>query len=203
MGLQAGSRGDFSPVPAAEPGRTGRRDDAGGEKWACRRWVAPEVASEPAGRFRVEPLAFHLAGIPSYLVVGELALSRVLRGQLPSPAYPAALRSHAPGAWWQKAELSFGYARNGHARHGRLTECAGLLAVAACQSAHAVLAARGHWPTNEKTLLARAGLRELDQLIANLSPGPAALAAAAGRARNLCEAAVHGAIGPDGQRPAP
>ena len=32
------------------------------------------------------------------------------------------------------------------------------------QSAHAVLAARGEWVTNEKTLLTRAGLREVDEL---------------------------------------
>jgi hypothetical protein len=39
---------------------------------------------------------FHLAGIPSYLVLAELAMSHVLRGKLPTPDYPAALRERAP-----------------------------------------------------------------------------------------------------------
>ncbi len=60
--------------------------------------VEHEVAEAEAGRFGVEPLMFHLAGIPTYLVVAELAINRVLRGRLPRPAYPEALRSTAPTA---------------------------------------------------------------------------------------------------------
>ncbi|CAM5336468.1 hypothetical protein SCANM63S_04133 [Streptomyces canarius] len=47
--------------------------------------VAHELAEAEEGRFRVEPLLFHLAGIPTYLVVAELALNQVLRGDLPRP----------------------------------------------------------------------------------------------------------------------
>jgi len=45
---------------------------------------------------------------------------------------------------------------------------------AACCAAHAVLAARGQWVTNEKTLLTRAGLRPVDEFIGwfNLMPMP-------------------------------
>ena len=48
-----------------------------------------------------------------------------------------------------------------------MTQCAGLVAQAASQAAHAVLAARGEWITNEKTLLTRAGLRQVDEFIAS------------------------------------
>jgi predicted nucleotidyltransferase len=106
-----------------------------------------EIAASREGRFRIEPLMFHLAGIPSYLVLAELAAKRVLRGQLPTPEYPTALRERAPRVWWDRAERTFDYARVGHAPYGRLTQCTGLVAQAASQVAHAVLAARAQWVT--------------------------------------------------------
>jgi hypothetical protein len=54
-----------------------------------------EIASSQEGRFSIEPLLFHLAGIPSYLVLAELSVKRVLRGNLPAPGYPPALRQRA------------------------------------------------------------------------------------------------------------
>ncbi len=59
-----------------------------------------------------------------------------------------------------------------HARHGHLADTAGAIATAACQAAHAVLAARGQWVTNEKSLLERAGLRGVDALLAGLTGEP-------------------------------
>src|SRR4051794_19302643 len=47
--------------------------------------VERELAEAEAGRFRAEPLLFHLAGIPTYLVVAELAVNQVLHGELPRP----------------------------------------------------------------------------------------------------------------------
>ncbi|CAM5670303.1 Putative nucleotidyltransferase OS=Streptomyces violarus OX=67380 GN=FHS41_005956 PE=4 SV=1 [Streptomyces violarus] len=62
--------------------------------------VEHEVAEAEQGRFRVEPLMFHLAGIPTYLLAAELAINEVLRGELPRPAaYPPALRETAPAHW--------------------------------------------------------------------------------------------------------
>jgi hypothetical protein len=87
--------------------------------------VEHELTEAQHGRFRVEPLLFHLAGIPSYLVVGELALNTVLRGDLPAPDYPAALREKAPRAWWAKAQHTFTYAATAHAPYGRVAQCAG------------------------------------------------------------------------------
>lgn len=154
------------------------------------------VAEARAGRFEWQPLLFHLAGIPTYLVVAELALNEVVRGELPRPEFPAALRESAPPVWWRQASLGFAYARANHAARGRLTETAGAVAQAACQAAHAVLAARGEWVTNEKRLLARAGLREVDGILAELAADPESLVAAVDAARARCAAAV-GAAAPD------
>ncbi|RAY13554.1 nucleotidyltransferase domain-containing protein [Actinomadura craniellae] len=138
--------------------------------------VEHELAEAERGRFHWEPLLFHLAGIPSYLVVAELAVNRVLHGELPRPAgYPEPLRETAPKYWRGAAQLTLGYAKANHAPHGRLTEVAGALATAAAQTAHAILAARGEWTTNEKALLRRAGLRGVDGIVAGLRPDPAAL----------------------------
>lgn len=132
--------------------------------------VEHEIAEAREGRFRVERLMFHLAGIPTYLVVAELALNRVLHGELPRPSYPDALRASAPPRWFRDARMTLEYAREAHARRGHVIEIAGAIATAACQAAHGVLAARGQWVTNEKTLLERAGLRDVDDMVKHLSP---------------------------------
>jgi predicted nucleotidyltransferase len=130
--------------------------------------VEHEIGEARAGRFHFEPLLFHLAGIPSYLIVGELATNRVLHGALPRQEYPAALRTTARDWWTERAELNLDYARQQHAARGRTTQCAGLLAVAACEFAHAILASRGEWVANEKSLLERAGLGHVDRVITTI-----------------------------------
>ncbi|WP_397545506.1 hypothetical protein [Saccharopolyspora gloriosae] len=152
--------------------------------------VERELAEARAGRFHWEPLAFHLAGIPSYLVVAELAGNQVLSGSLPSPEFPDALRRSAPAVWAGQAVLSLAYATSAHGARGRVTQCAGLLAQAACQVGHAVLAARGEWVTNEKRLLQRAGLRDVDDLLAELKPGTEQLVVTAGAVRSRLERAL-------------
>lgn len=148
--------------------------------------VERELARAARGELVVEPLMFHLAGIPTSLVVAELALGRVLRGALPRPAYPQALRRSAPASWRARADAWLGYAEQ-HARAGRVAQCAGLLAVAATMRAHAVLAERGEWVTNEKRLLDRAGLRSVDDLVLGLGPDPGDLLRAVDAVRRLGE----------------
>jgi hypothetical protein len=118
---------------------------------------------------------FHLAGIPTYIVVAELALNRVLRGNLPRPSFPDALQESAPKRWRKDAQMTLAYARGAHAQHGHVTDTAGAIATAACQAAHAVMAAQRQWVTNEKTLLHRAGLRSIDDVLAGLAPRPDSL----------------------------
>ena len=145
-----------------------------------------EMAAAQEGRFSIEPLMFHLAGIPSYLVLAELSVKRVLRGQLPTPEYPAALRQRAREVWWGRADADVRLRAAVPRSPRRLTQCAGLVAQAASQAAHAVLAARGEWITNEKTLLTRAGLRQVDEFIAGAGTEPAALLDIVDRTRAAC-----------------
>ncbi|WP_139417147.1 nucleotidyltransferase domain-containing protein [Agromyces laixinhei] len=150
--------------------------------------VNRELAEAVQGRFHWEPLMFHLAGIPSYLLLAELASSRQLRGDaLPRPAFPEPLRDSASRMWRSNAALTLNYAQNGYADRSQLTETAGALATAAMQTAHAVLAERGEWVTNEKRLLARAGLRRMDEIIANLSTSATSLTEGVRAARELCQ----------------
>jgi hypothetical protein len=118
-----------------------------------------------AGTFQIEPLLFHLAGIPSYLLLAELAEGVCLRGDLPVPVFPKALRERAFRMWRDRAELLFAYADNGHAAHGRALQSIGMAAEAVTCSAHAVLACGGRWVTNEKRILTLAGLDDVDGLI--------------------------------------
>jgi predicted nucleotidyltransferase len=152
--------------------------------------VEHELAQAQLGRFRWEPLMFHLAGIPSYLVVAELAVNRVLHGTLPRPGYPQALRVAAPPMWRGRATATLRYAETAYARLGAVTEVAGALATAAMNTAHARLAARGEWVTNEKRLLQRTGLRGLDVITAGLRPDPGALVQSIREAERLFEAVV-------------
>jgi predicted nucleotidyltransferase len=142
------------------------------------------------GEFTVEALLFHQAGIPSYILLAELAMNRTLRGELPRPAYPDALRRSAPAYWWPGTDLTLHYAKAGHARHGRVAQCAGLIGVAGCRAGHAILAHRGEWVTNEKQLLTRAGLRSLDDVVADLTTDAEALEAQVDRARGIIESAL-------------
>lgn len=113
------------------------------------------------GVFQIEPLMFDLAGIPSYILLAELALGRTLRGELQVPPYPDALREAARREWWSRAEMLFDYAEQGFAAIGLEPQAIGLAAQAATCAAHAILAGRGQWVTNEKRIFALAGLRGL------------------------------------------
>jgi predicted nucleotidyltransferase len=145
------------------------------------------------GRFQVEPLLFHLAGIPSYLLAAELAVNRVLRGDLPRPAvYPDKLRVSAADRWYGTARATLAYAGTHHAPKGRLTEVMGAVAVAAAQTAHAVLARRGEWVTNEKRLLERAGLRGVDRVLAPPGGGRLSAIDVVAEAEELFASAVAG-----------
>src|SRR5215471_12645576 len=69
--------------------------------------VEHHLAEAREGRFRVERLLFHLAGVPTYIVVAELAVHVVLHGELPSPGgYPDRLREAAHQRWLADADIS-------------------------------------------------------------------------------------------------
>jgi predicted nucleotidyltransferase len=144
------------------------------------------LAEAVEGRFRIERLLFHLAGVPTYIVVAELAVNVVLYGELPSPGgYPDRLRQAAHERWMADARRTLGYARSAYAGRGRLTETAGAIALAFAQGAHATLAARGEWITNEKALLDRAGFRRADEVLGALTADAGSLVAAVDAASDL------------------
>ncbi|HEY9291384.1 MAG TPA: nucleotidyltransferase domain-containing protein, partial [Microlunatus sp.] len=137
--------------------------------------VEHEIADAQEGRWRLEPLMFHLAGIPTYILLAELALNRVLVGELPRPDYPEALRDSAAQGWSARAELTLDFARTAHARQGRVATCFGALAIGAAEFAHAVAATSGRWVTNDKTLLSIGRMDGVDDIVrrAGLDPTPA------------------------------
>lgn len=118
-------------------------------------------AEAEAGRFRKELLLFYAAGIPTYVVMAELALHVVLSGTvLPKPAYPDALAHEAERRWTSDALASLGYAEAAVRRHhdvavGLANGARGLI-----EAAHGRLAARREWVINEKGIVERAGLDE-------------------------------------------
>jgi Polymerase beta, Nucleotidyltransferase len=112
------------------------------------------------GRFEVHLLGFHLAGIPTYMLPGELAGSQALWGDPPRPKYPDALRESAPPFWLGRANRELDYA-NYWAASANPINCAGALAKAVLQGAHARLAHRGIWALNEKRMVQWADLTTL------------------------------------------
>jgi hypothetical protein len=133
------------------------------------------LAEAQVGRFKVERLPFYLAGIPTYVVVGELAMAQVLVGELPRPEFPAALRHAASSFWQAAAELSLDYADSVFAGRGDALGCAGSLARAVIEAAHARLATKGAWALNEKRIVQQAGLGHLTAHFANLGRTPSQL----------------------------
>lgn len=127
-----------------------------------------------AGRFEKQLLMFYLAGIPTYAVVGELAINRVLAGKLPRPEFPEALRESAARRWHRDALLSISYqpVDDPVVTIGNTTR-------ALIEEAHSRLAAQGVWVTNEKRMIARAGLDDVADVLRSGGSVPDYLDAAA------------------------
>ncbi len=61
-------------------------------------------------------------------------------------------------------------------------------------AAHAVLAGRAEWVTNEKGLLEQAGLTGIDEVVIGLQPDPHLLAGSVDQARTICAEAVRSVL---------
>ncbi len=131
------------------------------------RWLA----DAERGRFEILAQNGYLVGAPTYLLAGELAIAQPLSGELPRPAFPDALAASATARWNGTAQVGLMFAKT-HAAAGDAVGCAGMLASAVLCAAHARLAERGEWMLNEKRLVARAGLEEVQVLLAH--PGATA-----------------------------
>jgi predicted nucleotidyltransferase len=122
------------------------------------------------GDWKVFRVPGYLAGMASYVLVGELALGKTLVGELPRPAFPEALRTTAPKTWRWEAGFALDHAQ-AHARRGDVAACIGKLSLAVLAMAQAQLAADGEWALNEKGIVGRAGLEAAE---AALGEGTAA-----------------------------
>jgi hypothetical protein len=121
--------------------------------------VAHWIAEAEEGRFKVELLNGYLAGFPTTVLVGEVALCKVLHGSLPFsvPGFPEPLRASAPQHWRGRRDFHEMYA-GFHEKRGDDMLAAANRTRALVEEAHARMAERGEWVLNEKGLLARAGL---------------------------------------------
>src|SRR5207253_1961705 len=101
----------------------------------------------------------YLCGMPSYALVGEASVGRVLAGALVQPAFPEALRSHGPGKWLWEAGFALRHAA-AHAERQDRAACLGKCAFAVVAVAQARLLERGVWALNEKAVVSWAGLED-------------------------------------------
>lgn len=115
------------------------------------------LSEAEGGRFEIDRVEGHVAGLATYVLVGELATCEVLRGELPRPGFPEALRRSAPPRWRSLSTFSLDLAERLAVR-GDVVTCVGLLAQAAIAEAHARLSERGEWSLSEKHIARRAGL---------------------------------------------
>jgi predicted nucleotidyltransferase len=135
------------------------------------------VADAERGEFFVARIPFHLAPIPSYILLAELAMGRTVWGALPRPGFPDALRTGA-AAWWRlNASFDLDYAAK-LAAAGEVVVCVGLLSRVVVQEAYARMAERREWSTNEKRIIGDAGLASLADAIGRAGTTPDDLAAA-------------------------
>jgi Nucleotidyltransferase domain len=124
-------------------------------------------AQAEAGLYDVDFLLSYLAGCPTYSLLAERALGRVLRGELPAVGgFPPKLRETAPGRWRFHRDFSLEHARMRAAR-GDLVGTLGQAARASIEEAHARLCEEGVWVLNEKRIVAQAGLAPLEPLFAD------------------------------------
>jgi predicted nucleotidyltransferase len=123
------------------------------------------------GRFEVLSQNGYIVGAPTYLPVGELATCRTIAGEVPRPSFPDPLAATAVQLWGGRAGVALMFAE-GYARANDAVCCAGMLAESVLCIAHARLAERRAWVLNEKRLVQRAGLDEVQAMLAR--PGATA-----------------------------
>ena len=134
------------------------------------RWTA---AAEDGG-FEIRREVGYVAGIATYILAGELALGRVLAGDLPRPEFPPRLRETAPEAWFRLAAGALSFAGVYAGRQDRVA-CLANLCQAVLATGQGRLAAAGEWVLNEKRLTERAGLDAIQDRLAQPGAGLDAL----------------------------
>jgi hypothetical protein len=140
------------------------------------------VAEAAEGRYERDEVEGWVAGMPTYMLAGELATAEALAGELPRPEFPDALRESAPEDWGRVAARALEVAE-GLAARSDVVACTGLLAKAAIAAAQALLAARGEWALSEAGIVRRADLGRAESIIAATGDRPLDLERAVSRMR--------------------
>jgi Nucleotidyltransferase domain len=143
------------------------------------------ITEAEQGRFQIWNLPNYVAGIPSYVLVGELSLCEVLYGQLPRPAFPDRLAELAPREWRQQNSMTL-HTAEVHASRSDVVGTVANMARAIVVEAQARLAERRTWVLNEKGIVEKAGLSDSGGLVQAVgSTASELLASVAELRRNL------------------
>ncbi|MBO0732070.1 MAG: hypothetical protein J2P57_22610 [Acidimicrobiaceae bacterium] len=127
------------------------------------------TAAAQEGVFEIDREVGYVAGIATYVLAGELALGKVLAGDLPRPGFPPKLRETAPAVWFRLAAGALHFADVQASRQDRVA-CLANLCQAALAAAQGRLAAAGEWVLNEKRLAIRAGLGSVQDRLGQPEP---------------------------------
>jgi hypothetical protein len=115
------------------------------------------------GSFDIDALLGYVAGVPTYSVLAERAVAVPLLGERVTGAeYPPRLAQAAPARWRYNARFSMDYAAK-HAARGDALGTVAMAAKAAFEEAHARLCEKSQWVLNEKGMLERAGMADVQQ----------------------------------------
>ena len=145
----------------------GRVDVVYRDRDAVEHWVA----ETSGGRFEIDAVDGWVAGLPTYVLVGELARGEALAGELPRPEFPDALRESATRRGRETAARVLAITGS-LASRGDVAGCVGLLAKAAVAAAQARLAERGEWAVSEGGIVRRAGLGRSEAILAATGDRP-------------------------------
>jgi len=148
-------------------------------------------AEAEAGRFQKELLLFYVAGIPTYVVMAELATNRVLAGTLPRPEYPELLASSAGDRWGKDALASLGYAASALRSRRDVTVALSNAGRGLIEAAHSTLSYRRQWALNEKGIVARAGLHQYAQQLLHAADEESLEAAIVGISGHFARSNTH------------
>ena len=119
------------------------------------------------GEFERDALLGYVTGIPTYVLIAELASCLPLRGKVEAVPFPSKLAAAAPKVWRFCRSFSLDYARM-YARRGNVAGVAGQGAAAVMEEAHAISCEREQWVCNEKRLIEVAGLSSLNEVFAQI-----------------------------------
>ena len=115
------------------------------------------------GEFEIDALLGYVAGVPTYSLMAERAVARVLHGDLPEVGgYPSRLAENAAQRWRFSSDFTLTYARM-QAAKGDVIGTVGQAAKAVLEAAQARMSSSRRWILNEKGLVDAAGLSRVQE----------------------------------------